>query len=118
MLMYPIQFESELFNGIDRVVAQVSAEHRRTPLHDVIAAIDAGLASDAKLAELLPHNRLSLQAGQVGRVGHLNKHFGFLSPQRLDNEGTRGDRSPAPETLSPKSPKTKKVVGQDTSHEH
>jgi hypothetical protein len=56
MLIYPIQFESKPLNGIDRVVAQVFAEHWRIPLHDVIAAIDAGLASDAKLAELLPQS--------------------------------------------------------------
>ena len=31
MLIYPIQFESEPFNGIDRVVAQVFAEHWRIP---------------------------------------------------------------------------------------
>ena len=56
MLIYPIQFELEPVNGIDHVVAQVLAEHRRIPLHDVIAAIDAGLASDDKLAELLPQS--------------------------------------------------------------
>ncbi len=56
MLIYPIQFESEPFNGIDRVVAQVFAEHCRIPLNDVIVAIGAGLASDAKLAELLPQS--------------------------------------------------------------
>jgi hypothetical protein len=56
MLIYPIQFESEPLDGIDRVVAQVIREHWRIPLRDVIAAIDAGLGSDAKLAELLPQS--------------------------------------------------------------
>ena len=36
-----------------------------------------------------PHNRLSLQVGQVGQVGHLNKHWGFLSP-RLGTIGGHG----------------------------
>jgi hypothetical protein len=36
-----------------------------------------------------PHNRLSLQVGQVGQVGHLNKHWGFLSP-RLGTMGGHG----------------------------
>jgi hypothetical protein len=57
MLIYPIQFESDPLNGIDRVVAQVVfADHSRLPLPDVIAAIDAGLASDAKLSELIPQS--------------------------------------------------------------
>jgi len=34
----------------------VFAKHWRIPLCDVIAAIDAGLARDAKLAELLPQS--------------------------------------------------------------
>lgn len=57
MLIYPIQFESDPLNGIDRVVDQVVfADHSRLPLPDVIAAIDAGLASDAKLSELIPQS--------------------------------------------------------------
>jgi hypothetical protein len=57
MLIYPIQFEADPLNGIDRVVTQVVfADHSRLPLPDVIAAIDAGLASDAKLSELIPQN--------------------------------------------------------------
>jgi hypothetical protein len=56
MLIYPIQFEADPLNGIDRVVAQVFADHSRLPLHDVIAAIDAGLTSSAKLSELIPQS--------------------------------------------------------------
>jgi len=57
MLIYPIQFDSDPLSGIDRVVAQVVfADHLRLPLPDVIAAIDAGLASDAKLSELIPQS--------------------------------------------------------------
>jgi hypothetical protein len=56
ILIYPIQFESEPVNGIGRVVAQVSANYSRLPLNDVVAAIDAGLASDAKLSELIPQS--------------------------------------------------------------
>jgi hypothetical protein len=57
MLIYPIQFEADPLNGIDRVVAQVVfADHSRLPLPDVIAAIDAGLASDAKLSGLIPQS--------------------------------------------------------------
>jgi hypothetical protein len=57
MLIYPIQFEADPLNGIDRVVAQVVfAEHLRLPLPDVIAAIDEGLASHAKLSELIPQS--------------------------------------------------------------
>ena len=54
-LIYPVQFEADPLNGLDRVVAQVVfAEHLRLPQPDVIAAIDAGLASHAKLSELIP----------------------------------------------------------------
>jgi hypothetical protein len=57
MLIYPVQFESDPLNGIDRVVTQVVlARPSRLRLPDVIAAIDAGLASDAKLAELIPQS--------------------------------------------------------------
>ncbi|SPE23258.1 hypothetical protein SBA5_380029 [Candidatus Sulfotelmatomonas gaucii] len=48
MLIYPVQFESEPVYGIDRVVAQVFAEHWRISRLAVIVAIDAGMASDAK----------------------------------------------------------------------
>lgn len=49
MLIYPIQFESGPLNEVNRVAAQVVfADHSRLSLSDVIAAIDAGLASDAK----------------------------------------------------------------------
>jgi hypothetical protein len=56
MLIYPIQFEPDPLNGIDRVVTQVFADLSRHPLHDVIAAIDAGLVSDARLSELIPQS--------------------------------------------------------------
>lgn len=57
MLIYPIQFEANPLNGIDRVVAQVVlAEHLKLPLTDVIAAIDSGLASQATLSELIPQS--------------------------------------------------------------
>ena len=54
MLIYPIQFEADPLNGIDRVITQVVyAEHLKLSLPDVIAAIDAGLASHAILSELI-----------------------------------------------------------------
>ena len=56
MLIYPIQFEANPLNGIDHVASQVFADHSRLPLHDVIAAIDAGLTSSAKLSELIPQS--------------------------------------------------------------
>lgn len=57
MLIYPIQFEVDPLSGIDRVVAQVVfADHSRLSLPDVITAIDAGLASSAKLSELIPQS--------------------------------------------------------------
>ena len=57
MLIYPIQFEADPLNGMNRVMAQVVfAEHTKVPLADFIAAIDAGLASDAKLSELIPQS--------------------------------------------------------------
>ena len=55
MLIYPIQFDADPLNGIDRVLAQVVfADHLRLTLPDVIAAIDDGLASSGKLSELIP----------------------------------------------------------------
>jgi hypothetical protein len=57
MLIYPIQFDPDPVKGIDRVIAQVVfADHLRLSLPDVIAAIDAGLASDVKLSELIPQS--------------------------------------------------------------
>jgi hypothetical protein len=57
MLIYPIQFAADPLNGIDHVLAQVVfADHLRLPLPDVIAAIDSGLASNAKLSELIPQS--------------------------------------------------------------
>ena len=55
MLIYPIQFDADPLNGIDHVITQVVyAEHLKLSLPDVIAAIDAGLASHAILSELIP----------------------------------------------------------------
>jgi hypothetical protein len=55
MLIYPIQFDPEPVKGIDRVLKMVVfADHLKLEVPDVIAAIDAGLASDAKLCELIP----------------------------------------------------------------
>jgi hypothetical protein len=56
MLIYPIQFDADPLNGIEHVAAQVFADHSRLPLHEVIAAIDAGLTSSAKLSELIPQS--------------------------------------------------------------
>ena len=54
-LIYPIQFDKEPVQGIDRVLKMVVfADHLKLQVPDVIAAIDAGLASDAKLSELIP----------------------------------------------------------------
>jgi hypothetical protein len=55
MLIYPIQFEADPLDGIDRVVTQVVfAEHLKLTRPEVIAAIDAGLASHTSLSELIP----------------------------------------------------------------
>lgn len=55
MLIYPIQFDEDPVNGIDRVVEQVvHAEHLQLTVADVLAAIDAGLASQSRLSELIP----------------------------------------------------------------
>lgn len=57
MLIYPIQFEADPLNGIECVAAQVVfAKHSRLSMPDVIATIDAGLASDDKLSELIPQS--------------------------------------------------------------
>jgi hypothetical protein len=54
-LIYPVQFEADPLNGIDRVMAVVVfAKHLNLALPDVLAAIDTGLASDARLSELIP----------------------------------------------------------------
>ncbi len=85
MLIYPIQFDSDPREGIDRVVDQVVfAEHLRLAVTDVIAAIDAGLASDAKLSELIPqsHSEVVIR--------------GFLAALRVRLETERG-RSQADE---------------------
>ncbi len=57
VLIYPIQFDPEPVDGIDRVlIHSVYAAHLTFTVPDVIAAIDAGLASDEKLADLIPQN--------------------------------------------------------------
>jgi hypothetical protein len=55
MLIYPIQFDPEPVNGIDRVLEHVVyAEHLKLSRTDVIAAIDVGLESQERLSELIP----------------------------------------------------------------
>ena len=57
MLIYPVQFEANPSDGIDHVIAQVVfADHLKLSLPDVLAAIDAGLASHSKLSELIPQS--------------------------------------------------------------
>lgn len=57
MLLYPIQFDTYPMKGIDRVLARdVFACHSKLSPNDVIAAIDAGLESNARLSELIPMN--------------------------------------------------------------
>jgi hypothetical protein len=54
-LIYPIQFESKPVEGINRVLRMVVfADHLKLQVPDVIAAIDAGLDSNASLSELIP----------------------------------------------------------------
>ncbi len=54
-LIYPIQFDREPVEGINRVLKMVVfADHLKLKVPDVIAAIDAGLASNASLSELIP----------------------------------------------------------------
>jgi hypothetical protein len=55
MLIYPIQFDPKPTEGVDRVLKMVVfANHLNLPVSDVVAAIDAGLASNARLCELIP----------------------------------------------------------------
>ena len=55
VLIYPIQFDSKPEEGIDRVLKMVVfADHLKLHVPDVIAAIDAGLASTVSLSELIP----------------------------------------------------------------
>lgn len=56
MLIYPIQFDADPLNGIDRVVDQVIRADLKLLPADVIAAIDSGLASHARLSELIPQS--------------------------------------------------------------
>jgi hypothetical protein len=54
-LIYPIQFDPQPVEGIDRVLKMVVfADHLKLQVPDVIAAIDAGLASNVSLSELIP----------------------------------------------------------------
>jgi hypothetical protein len=54
MLIYPIQFDTDPLKGIGRVLArEMFASHSSLSPADVIAAIDAGLASGARLSELI-----------------------------------------------------------------
>ena len=55
MLLYPIQFDCKPMDSIDRVLGHdVFAGNSTMWPKDVIAALDAGLASKAKLAQLIP----------------------------------------------------------------
>lgn len=55
MLIYPIQFDAKPEESIDRVLKRVVyADHLKLQTQDVIAAIDAGLASKTRLSELIP----------------------------------------------------------------
>lgn len=57
MLIYPIQFSSEPASAIEHVLkVSVFADHIKFTVPDVIAAIDAGLVSDAKLSNLIPQD--------------------------------------------------------------
>jgi hypothetical protein len=54
-LIYPIQFDSDPEKGIDRALeVTVFADHLQLDVRQVIAAIDAGIASGASLSELIP----------------------------------------------------------------
>jgi hypothetical protein len=50
VLIYPIQFEANPVDGIDRVQKQIAGENPAT----FVAAIEAGLQSDELLSELIP----------------------------------------------------------------
>jgi hypothetical protein len=57
LLIYPIQFEAEPVKGIDRVLAVVvDADYMMVSRTEFTDAIDAGLASNARLAELIPQS--------------------------------------------------------------
>lgn len=57
LLIYPIQFDAEPVSGIDRVLAVVvDADYMMVSRTEFMAAIDAGLASNARLAELIPQS--------------------------------------------------------------
>lgn len=74
MLIYPIQFDSNPNHGIDRVLKSVVfAGHLTLHVSDVVAAIDAGLASDARLSELLPqpHSEAAIRAYLAALRAHL-----------------------------------------------
>jgi len=79
-LIYPVQFDSEPVKGIDRVLkVVVFADHLNLRLSDVIAAIDAGLASSAILSELIPQNHS--EAVIRGFLSALRVRLEFLSEQ-------------------------------------
>jgi len=50
VLIYPIQFEKDPLDGVDRVLKQIAD---RDP-SEFTAAIDAGLQSDEMLSDVLP----------------------------------------------------------------
>jgi hypothetical protein len=56
-VIYPIQFEADPVNGIDRVIRLVVMRSpEEIPPGDYLQAIHAGLASEDKLSELIPQS--------------------------------------------------------------
>ncbi len=56
-LIYPVQFERHPLDGVERVLEMIqSGEILAGDRAAVLDAIQAGLASEIKLAELLPHS--------------------------------------------------------------
>ena len=54
-LIYPVQFEKNPVNGLERVMDQVvSAKAMDAEAPDYLSAVEAALRSDERLAELLP----------------------------------------------------------------
>ena len=84
MIIYPIQFDSDPVSGINRVIDQVVfADHLKLTLPEVIAAIDAGLASDAKLSELIPqrHSEAVIRGFLSALRVHLENEPGRIQAQ-------------------------------------
>jgi hypothetical protein len=81
-LIYPVQFESDPLNGIDRVAGQVLADRARLPLQDVIAALDAGLASGTTLSELIPqsHSEAVIRSFLAAMRVRLESELGSSQP--------------------------------------